>query len=90
MTIFCYVYLCNKYNPSQLPIHFLSANLYRRPYQPQDVVEFYLDWCKKENEHIQALYEHDKENDRDIHNIFASKLAQADDERFVRYVFDIY
>lgn len=57
---------------------------------PQDVVEFYLDWCKKENEHIQALYEHDKENDRDIHNIFASKLAQADDERFVRYVFDIY
>ena len=58
--------------------------------EPQDVVEFYLDWCKKENEHIQALYEHDKENDRDIHNIFASKLAQADDERFVRYVFDIY
>ena len=58
--------------------------------EPQDVVDYYLDWCKKENEHINALYEHDTENDRDIHNLFASKLAQADDERFVRYVFDIY
>lgn len=57
---------------------------------PQDVVDYYLDWCKRENEHIQALYKNDTEDGRDIHNIFASKLARADDERFIRYVFDIY
>ena len=56
---------------------------------PQDVVDYYLDWCKHENEHIQALYEHDTENHRDIQNIFTAKLAQADDERFIRYVYDI-
>lgn len=57
---------------------------------PQDVVDYYVDWCKKENEHINALYEHDTENHNDIQDIFVSKLAQADDERFVRFVFDIY
>lgn len=56
---------------------------------PQDVVDYYLDWSKHENEHIQALYEHDMENHRDIQNIFTAKLAQADDERFIRYVYDI-
>ena len=58
--------------------------------EPQDVVDYYLNWCKKENEHINALYERDTENQNDILDIYVSKLAQADDERFVRFVFDLY
>ena len=56
---------------------------------PQDVVDYYVNWCKKESEHIQDLYEQNKENQSDILDIFVSKLAQADDERFIRLVFDI-